>query len=611
MGKSGQRRFAVLPRLTLHCNNAISEVQEHMATAEIDPFLIDAATYLGAAVVAVPLFNRLRLGSVVGYLVAGAVIGPWGMGFIDDPTTVLHFAEFGVVLLLFVIGLELQPARLWRLRTEIFGLGLLQVAITGIVLAAVIDWMGWLGTNAAIAVGGALALSSTAYAVQILRDRGDLTKPYGDRAFSILLFQDLAIVPLLALVAFLSPWGSDGGASLNDILIAVGSVCALIVVGHYLLRPLFHLIAAAKATEIFTATALLVVIGSAIAMQFAGLSMAMGAFLAGVLLAESEFRHQLETDIEPFRGLLLGLLFIAVGMSVAWPLIADNWSTVLFGAVGLVILKACVLIALAKLFRSNWYQALKIGAVLSQGGEFGFVIFTVSISGGLLTQNESYLLTAIVTATMALTPLAMLGADWFERSRRPDMTGIEAVSENHDGTVIVVGFGRFGQIVARILKMRGYEVTLIDSSPERIRLARSFGNKVFFGDVRRGDILRTVGADRAEAVFLCLDDPDAIANAVKALRWRFPHLTIFARAVDRVAELELRKSGADVAIREMLESAVKMAREGLDAFGDGEIAEEIIEEFRRRDAELLRYQSEFGAEKGYEKMREEFDLKDS
>ena len=583
-----------------------------MATPGIDPFLIDAATYLGAAVIAVPLFNRLKLGSVVGYLVAGAIIGPYGTGLIDNAQTVLHFAEFGVVLLLFVIGLELQPARLWRLKTEIFGLGLLQVAITGVVLAAFINWMGWLGTNAAIAVGGALALSSTAYAVQILRDRGDLRKPYGDRAFSILLFQYLAIVPILALVAFLSPWGQSGeGASLNQVLISVGAVCALIVVGHYLLRPLFQIIATSKADEIFTAAALLVVVGSAIAMQFAGLSMAMGAFIAGVLLAESEFRHQLETDIEPFRGLFLGLLFLAVGMSVAWPLIAENWTTVVFGAIGLVLLKGCVLISLAKLFGSNWFQAVKIGAVLAQGGEFGFVIFTVSISGGLLTQNEAFLLTAIVTATMALTPLAVLAADMIERRRRPDMSGIEKFGEGETGTVIVVGFGRFGQIVARILKLRGYEVTLIDSSPERIRLARTFGNKVFFGDVRRGDILRTVGADQAKAVFLCLDDPDATANAVKALRWRFPELTLFARAHDRIAELELRKSGADVAVREMLESAVGMAREAMDRFGDGDIAEETIAEFRRRDAELLRYQTEFGAQGGYEKMREEFDLKDS
>ena len=585
------------------------------SAAGIDPFLIDAATYLGAAVIAVPLFNRLRLGSVVGYLAAGAVIGPYGAGFIDDAQTVLHFAEFGVVLLLFVIGLELQPTRLWRLRTEIFGLGLLQVVITGIIIAAAIKALGLLNTNSAIAVGGALALSSTAFAVQILRDNGDLTKPYGDRAFSILLFQDLSIVPLLALVAVLSPWGQGSGDDpIEQALIAVGAICALIVVGHYLLRPLFHMIAATKADEIFTAAALLVVVGSAIAMQYAGLSMAMGAFLAGVLLAESEFRHQLETDIEPFRGLLLGLLFIAVGMSVAWPLIAENWALVLFGALALVAVKFAVLYVLTRAFRSSNTDSLKIAAVLGQGGEFGFVMFTVSVAAGVLTQNEAFLLTAIVTGTMALTPVMIAVVERFGRRSDPDLDGIERVEHSelgHKAQVIVVGFGRFGQIVGRILKLRGYEVTLIDSSADRIRIARSFGNKVFFGDIRRGEILRTVGAEGAEAVFLCMDDPDAISQGVKALRWRFPHLTIYARAHDRVAELELGKSGADVVVREMLESGVKMARLALEKFGDGEIADETIEEFRRRDAALLRYQSEFGALGGYEKMREEFDLKDS
>ena len=583
------------------------------AASGIDPFLIDAATYLGAAVVAVPLFNRLKLGSVVGYLAAGAVIGPSGLGFIEDYQSVLHFAEFGVVLLLFVIGLELQPSRLWRLRTEIFGLGLLQVVLTGIAIAGAIWAMGWLDTNAAIAVGGALALSSTALAVQILRDRGDLTKPYGDRAFSILLFQDLAIVPLLALVALLSPWNHGGGGDpLWKGVIAVGAVAGLIVVGHYLLRPLFHMIAATKADEIFTAAALLVVIGAAILMQVAGLSMAMGAFLAGVLLAESEFRHQLETDIEPFRGLFLGLLFIAVGMSVAWPLIAENWTVVVFGAIGLVLLKMAIISVLALIFRSPWKTAFKIGAVLGQGGEFGFVLFTVSIDEGLLTQREAFLLTAIVTATMALTPVMMAVSDWIDGLGRPDMEGIDSVDQaDKPASVIVVGFGRFGQIVGRILRLRGYDVILIDSSPERIRIARTFGNKVFFGDIRRGDILRVVGADKARAVFLCMDDPEGTTQAVKALRWRFPHLEIYARAHDRMAEPELHQAGADVAVREMLESGIEMARQALHRFGDGDIAEETIEEFRRRDAELLRLQSEFGALGGYEKQRELFDLKDS
>ena len=578
-----------------------------------DPFLVDAAVYLGAAVVAVPLFKRLNLGSVVGYLVAGAVIGPYGAGLIEDAQSALHFAEYGVVLLLFVIGLELQPTRLWRLRGEIFGLGLVQVVLTGVVLAALISSQGWLSTNAAIAVGGALALSSTAFAVQILRERGDLTKRHGDRAFSILLFQDLSIVPLLALVAILSPWGGQGGE--GDILtktgIALGAIAALIVVGRFALRPLFHVIAATKSDEIFTAAALLVVIGAAIAMQVAGLSMALGAFLAGVLLAESEFRHQLETDIEPFRGLFLGLLFIAVGMSVAWPLVLQYWFTVIFGALGLFALKAAIIWALCRAFRSPNADALRIGAVLGQGGEFGFVLFTVAMTSGVLIQRDAFILTAIVTLSMAITPFAVMLVDHVLRRRAAlDMTGVDGVEKAEVASVIIVGFGRFGQIVARVLKLRGYQVTLVDSSPERIRIARTFGDKVFFGDVRRGDILRIAGADRARAIFLCADDADAVRHAVKALRWRFPHVLIFARATDRVAEIELLKAGADVAIRETFESSIAMARRALDEFGEGDAADDIIDEFRRRDAELLRYQSEYGAEGGYQKMREQFNLKD-
>ena len=578
----------------------------------IDPFLVDAATYLGAAVIAVPLFKRLKLGSVVGYLAAGAVIGPYGAGFIDDAQSALSFAEFGVVLLLFVIGLELQPTRLWRLRTEIFGLGLLQVLISTIVIAGTIRWFGFMELNSAIAVGAALALSSTAFAIQILRERGDLTKPYGDRAFSILLFQDLAIVPLLAMVSLLSPWGGGGdGVTFLQVATALGAIGGLIAVGHFLLPPLFHFLASSKSDEIFTAAALLVVIGSALAMQFAGLSMALGAFLAGVMLAESEFRHQLESDIEPFRGLLLGLLFIAVGMSVSIPLILDNWSIVLVGAVGLVILKSGVLIALSRLFGSTWNESFRIGAVLGQGGEFGFVLFTVAMGVGLLTQTESRLLIGIVTATMALTPVALALADWIaNRKSGDDMHGIEGADKAQASSVIVVGFGRFGQVIARILSLRGYEVTLIDSSPERIRLAQSFGNKVFFGDVRRGDIMKLAGAEEARAVFLCADDHDSVVQATRTLREKFPHLMLFARGFDRIAKVELRKAGADVVMREMFESSVAMAREALERFGDGDVADDVIEEFRRRDAELLRLQTEFGAQKGYEKMREDFDLKD-
>ncbi|MEM7684221.1 MAG: cation:proton antiporter, partial [Pseudomonadota bacterium] len=451
--------------------------------------------------------------------------------------------------------------------------------------------------------------SSTAFAIQILRERGDLTTPWGDRAFSILLFQDLAIVPLLAMVSLLSPWGGGGESfTLSQIAIGVGAICGLIVVGHYLLRPLFHILAATKSDEIFTAAALLVVIGSAILMQVAGLSMALGAFLAGVLLAESEFRHQLESDIEPFRGLLLGLLFIAIGATVSLQAVAENWVIVVLGALGLVALKFSLLFGLCRSFGSSNGDAMRISGVLSQGGEFGFVLFTVAMGVGLITQRESNLLTAIVTVTMALTPIVMLVADRILHNRKDDMSEIDLAEHAQAAPVIVVGFGRFGQVIARILKLRGYGVTLIDSSPERIRIARTFDNKVFFGDVSRGDILRIAGAEQARAIFLCADDHGSVVQATRTLRERFPHVLIFARAHDRVAKVELRKAGADVVIREMFESSVAMAREALDRFGDGEIAEEIVEEFRRRDAELLRLQSEFGSEKGYEKMREEFDL---
>ena len=582
-----------------------------MATPGTDPFLIDAAIYLGAAVVAVPIFKRLKLGSVVGYLAAGALIGPHALGFVDNAEAALQFAEFGVVLLLFVIGLELQPSRLWRLRTDIFGLGLMQVIVTGAVIAGGLLATDWLSWQASIAVGGALALSSTAFAVQILRERGDLTKAYGDRAFSILLFQDLAIVPMLAIVAILAPYGGeDGGSAWVQVGLAVGAVVALIIFGHYALGPMFHVIAATKSDEIFTAAALLVVVGAALLMQYVGLSMAMGAFLAGVLLAESEFRHQLEADIEPFRGLLLGLLFIAVGMSVSVPLIWDNLILVLAGAIGLVVLKALLIIGMARLFKSPWPDALRIGAVLGQGGEFGFVLFTVAVANGLLPADRASLLTAIVTLTMAMTPVAMMIALRINARKRPDMQGIETVEEAGPGTVIVAGFGRFGQVVARVLRLRGYELVLIDSSPERIRIARTFGNRVFFGDLRRADTLKMVGADRAKAVFLCADDPKVIQQATVELRRRFPKLLIFARAFDRFAELELGNAGADVVVRELAESGVSMARQALERLGDCDAADEVIDEFRRRDMQLLRLQSEFGAQGGFEKLREEFNLKE-
>ncbi|MEO0428292.1 MAG: monovalent cation:proton antiporter-2 (CPA2) family protein [Pseudomonadota bacterium] len=579
-----------------------------------DPILTGAVVFLGAAVIAVPVFKRLGLGSVLGYLAAGALIGPHVLGVVSEAESVRHVAEFGVVLLLFVIGLELRPQRLWRMRMEIFGLGLAQVVATSALLAGTIWAVMPLGWAPSLAIGAALALSSTAFAVQIMRDRAELTTPHGDRAFSILLFQDMAIVPLLALVAFLGSGGGDGmsSAGIADVAIGLGAIAGVIVVGRYGLRPLFHVIALTRTDEIFTAAALLVVAASALVMQLAGLSMALGAFIAGVLLAESEFRHQLEADIEPFRGLFLGLFFMSVGMGVVWPVVAEWWWLVILGAVVLYAGKAVFLWVLTRAAGSTPAAALRIAALLGQGGEFGFVILGFGSAAGLWDRETGTIIAAIVVLTMVMTPLAVMAADRFtHKGESGAMEGIEGVDKAPSGApVIVAGFGRFGQVVARILKLRGYDVTLIDKDPERIRIAESFDNKVYFGDLRRSDVLKTVGAEEARAIFLCGDDPDANAKALEKLRARLPNTPIFCRAFDRFEENRLERLGATGVVREMLESAMLLAREALEELGDGSAAEETIDEFRRRDEELLKLQAEHGMRDGYKKMRAQFTLDD-
>ncbi|MEM7497826.1 MAG: monovalent cation:proton antiporter-2 (CPA2) family protein [Pseudomonadota bacterium] len=579
------------------------------AAAGADPLLTGTVVLLGAAVVAVPIFKRLGLGSVLGYLAAGAVVGPHALGLIGDVESVSHAAEFGVVLLLFVIGLELQPRRLWRLRMEIFGLGLAQVVATSMLLAGTLWFLSPVGWAPAVAIGAALALSSTAFAVQIMRDRGELTTPHGDRAFAILLFQDLSIVPLLALVAFLGSRGGAEAAGWQEAGLALGAVALVILVGIYGLGPLFRLIARTRTDEIFTAAALLVVAASALLMQAVGLSMAMGAFIAGVLLAESEFRHQLEADIEPFRGLFLGLFFMSVGMAVVWPVVFEWWWLVILGAATLYAGKALFLVVLTERTGSSRGEALRIAALLGQGGEFGFVILGLGGALALWDREIGTVIAAVIVLTMIITPLAVALVDRL-LAERENLDGIDAVDRmpEEGGTVIVAGFGRFGQVVARVMRQRGYEVAMIDNDPERIRIAESFGNKVFFGDLRRSDVLARVGAREAKAIFLCGDGPDATAKALTKLRARLPRTPIFCRASDRFEQTRLEKLGATGAVRETFESAVNLARSAMDALGDGAAAEETIEEFRRRDLQLLALQAEHNTKDGYEKMRERFSL---
>ncbi len=585
------------------------------AESASDPFLIDAAIFLTAAVVSVPIFKKLKLGSVLGYLAAGVVIGPSGLALIADAESVLHVAEFGVVLLLFIIGLELHPQRLWRMKVEIFGLGFAQLALTAGAIFGLLIAFGppfGLSVNAAIMTGFALALSSTAFALQILRDRDDMGKPYGQRSFSILLFQDLAVVPLLALASLLAPGHDQLTAEQlwTEVAVAIVAVVALVVIGRYALRPLFQLIALTKAQEIFTAAGLLVVVGAALAMQEAGLSMALGAFLAGLLLSSSEYRHQLESDIEPFRGLFLGLFFMSVGMFVDGGVVIENIDVILIGAVALIAVKTVILYLITRITRSSHADAYRISATLGQGGEFAFVLLSVAAVSGLMAAQVVTVIAAIVTLTMAATPLLIMFADRSLGDEEESADGLETAQNARPARIIVAGFGRSGQVVARMLRMRGHRPTLIDNSPRRIRIAQTFGSKVFFGDALRTDVLAAAGADHAELIIICINDREGATRAVTRIRDRFPGAKVIVDAYDRFAEVELRKAGADFVIRETFESALLLAIEGLRFLDDEKQLDETVDEFRRHDSEMLKLQTEFGAKKAAQKMREIYSLDD-
>ncbi len=547
--------------------------------------------YLTAAVIAVPIFKRLRLGSVLGYLAAGAVMGPHFLGMVGDADSVLHFAEFGVVLLLFVIGLELKPARLWALRADIFGLGLAQVLVSAVLCAAfglLIFGASW---QASVLVGLSLALSSTAFALQLMQEHQELNTPFGTRAFSILLFQDLMIVPILALAPLLTLGSAMDSATgdWTDALIGVGVVIGLILGGKFLLNPMFRVIAQTRSSEIFLAATLLVVISAALLMAATGLSMALGAFIAGVMLAESEYRHQIEADIEPFRGLLLGLFFIAVGMAIDWSVVLQEWAMVLGGAVLLMAMKGGVIFGLCRVFRSPGADAGRIAVTLPQGGEFAFVILTEGVALGIITGMASDILSAMVTVSMALTPLLRLG---FERAIR----GRDGAATDHlprpDGTdlnsVVILGFGRVGQIVSQIFRLKGVSVTAIDADPKRIEAAKRFGAKVYFGDATRADVLAAAGVGQADLVYVTIDNSKACTKSINVISHSFPGVRIMARAHDRIHALELLDSGADFLIRDTFESSVKLAEEGLRRLEiDATEIERLIEEFRRADSDRL------------------------
>ena len=555
--------------------------------------LVKVVVLLGAGVLAVPLFKRLGLGSVLGYLAAGLAIGPFGMGFFSEAGTILHVAELGVVMFLFVIGLEMQPTRLWKLRREIFGLGLMQVVVCGALLTAVGAAAGLKLPVAFIAAMG-FVLSSTAIVMQLLDERGDTSTPRGQRMVSILLLEDLAIVPLLAIVAFMAPDTSGGVSRWVTIGAALAAIVGLVAVSRWLLNPLFRILAKAHAREVMTAAALLVVLGSALTMQWGGLSMAMGAFAAGVMLSESTFRHQLEADIEPFRGILLGLFFMGVGMSLDIPLVLADWPLILGGVLAYMLFKGIGIYAVARVTKSSHGDALQRTALMAQGGEFAFVLYSAAAAAGIVDASINAILTAAIIISMALTPLAVFALRWVTPAEAElDMDGIESVEEAREikGSVLIIGFGRFGQIASQALLARGIDIALIENDTDMIRSAARFGFKVYYGDGTRMDVLHASGASHARAILVCVDKKEATTRIVELAKHEFPLTPILARSYDRQHAIELIRRGVDYQMRETFESAMAFSSEALRQLGvaDAEVAE-IAEDIRRRDAERLQLQ---------------------
>ena len=562
--------------------------------------LIQALVYLAAGVISVPIAKRLGLGSVLGYLVAGVVVGPFALNLVGMPGEVQRVAEFGVVILLFLIGLEVRPALLWRLRTAIFGLGGSQLIATAAALAVGAVALG-LDPRTALAAGLVLAMSSTAIVLQSLTEKGLRQGAVGEAAFGVLLLQDLAVIPMFALLPLLAIHAPVAGAAEHSLslvdgfpiwlrtLAVIGAVGAVLVGGRYLTRPMFRFIAASRLREIFTASALLLVVGVAALMQLVGLSPALGAFLAGVVLADSEFRRELETDIEPFRGLLLGLFFITVGAGLDFQVVRTQPWLLLGLVAGLMAIKAAVMAVLASLFGISRPDAVTTGVALAQGGEFAFVLLGFTVGAGVIGPDLAKLLTAVVAVSMAATPLAMAGSDRLLLARGSPLAEPEPARFDDDSPeVIVAGFGRFGQIAERLLTINDFKTVTLDSSVEQIDLLRRFGRKVFYGDASRLDLLRAAGAAKAKLLLVAIDDRDKATDLVETARHAFPQLTVVARAWDRRHAYDLLAAGAHEVERETFESSLAMGRRALRHLGFSERrATRAANAFRRTDLELF------------------------
>ena len=557
--------------------------------------LVGIVTLLGAAVIGVPLFKRLGLGAVLGYLAAGLAIGPFGLGLLTDAQTIIHVAELGVVMFLFVIGLEMKPSHLWGLRGQIFGLGSMQVVLSALLLTGVGIAFGFPWQVAFVSASG-FVLTSTAIVMQVLGERHELATPQGQSMVSILLFEDLLIVPLLAVVAFMAPtvptatadtslWMKLGMAALS---LAILSLAILVAAGRWLLNPMFGILAKSKAREVMTAAALLVVLGAALLMEWGGLSMAMGAFLAGVLLSESSFRHQLEADIEPFRGLLLGLFFLGVGMALDLNVVAQNWKLIVSGVLALMAAKAAVIYGVARLAKSSHADALERAVLMAQGGEFAFVLFSAAASQGVISGTVNANMTAIVVLSMALTPLFLIIHGRFSRKSGINLEGVESLNgdEALRGNVLIIGFGRVGQIASQAPIAYGAQISIIDNNPDIIRQADKDGFKVYYGDGAREDILHAAGAENADCILICIDDAHATTRIVEIAKHVCPNTRLIVRAFDREHAFELVKAQADFFVRETFEAAMSIGNEAVKMLGaDESQSAEICERVRRIDKE--------------------------
>ena len=570
-------------------------------TAGQPDLLQQSLTYLAAAVLSVPIARKVGLGSVLGYLIAGILIGPHVFTLVgDNQQDVLHFAEFGVVMMLFLVGLELRPSRLWEMRVSILGLGGLQVVLSTCLIAAVARLLG-LPTSAAIAVGLIMSLSSTAIVLQSLTERGLLKTSPGQSSFSVLLFQDIAVIPMLAILPFLASGqieveaGASGhGTTMPAYLQAlslVGIVVGLVLAARFLARPAFRFIAEARLPEVFTAAALLLVVALSFIMQQVGVSPALGAFLGGVVLAESEFRHELESNIEPFKGLLLGLFFITVGATMDLELLAAEWRRIMMLTTLLLLLKFSVLWALGRRFGMQLMNNLLFAVALCQSGEFAFVLFTAARKYGVLQDELISLLTLVVAVSMIVTPVLMIGyarvsARWYAKHGGDDMA--DEVIDTDDNPVIIAGYGRFGQIIGRLLHANGIGVTLLDHDPGQIELTRKFGFKVYYGDATRMDLLHTAGAEDAKMLVVAVDDRDEINRIVTDAKSHFPHLKILTRALDRQHVYQLKAMGCAVIRRETFSSALEVGVEALKLMGFRAFqAQRLAQVFRQHDEQTL------------------------